>query len=302
LGIALSQTGDLSEADAVLGEAVAAAVRAGNQRLEHHARMERLARRMWSGSGGSAEEEQQALERAIVVFEAEGDELGLARAYKWQSEIYNGQNKPDERAQALEAALQHAQAAGDAVEENEIVSYLAGALLLVLKPADETIRRYQDLLERPAAGPVATASLTGCLADLHARRGNFEQARRMISAAKETAEEFGLRWSEARLTTNAGSIALLEGDSGAAEREFRRGCELFEAMGERSRRATTMLSLAEAVYEQGRLGEAEQLAAAAQELSQEELRACGRRCWRAAENWRRPRRSPVARWSSQGNT
>ncbi|MCA1679219.1 MAG: tetratricopeptide repeat protein, partial [Actinobacteria bacterium] len=125
----------------------------------------------------------------------------------------------------------------------------------------------------PATGPVAKGTLTSSLAHLHARRGDFEQARRLISSAKETAEEFGLKWSEARLAEPAGWIALLEGDPAAAEREFSRGCELFEAMGEQARRGTTTYWLAEAVYRQGRLEEAENLALIAEELTREQLPA-----------------------------
>jgi class 3 adenylate cyclase/tetratricopeptide (TPR) repeat protein len=271
LGMALSQAGELGEADAVLGETVGAAIRAGSRRLEHQALIERLARRMWSRSVGSVEELEQAIARAIPVFEAEGDELGLARAYKWRAEIYNSQSRIDKRAQALEAALLHAQAAGDAVEENEIINYLAGVLVVSSTPAEEAIRRCEDLLDRPATGPVAKVMLTGSLAHLHARRGSFEQARRLISSAKETATELGLRWCEARLAEPAGWISLLEGDPEAAEREFSRGCQLFEAMGERARRATTTFWVAEAVYRQGRLDEAEQLARSAEELGQEEF-------------------------------
>ena len=69
----------------------------------------------------------------------------------------------------------------------------------------------------------------------------------------------------------AGWISLLEGDFVAAEREFRRGIELLNAMGERTRRSTLTYWLAETAYQQGRFDEAEGLAATAEELAQEEL-------------------------------
>jgi tetratricopeptide (TPR) repeat protein len=271
--MSLSQAGQLTEADAVLGDAAEAAISVGNRRLEHHALIERLARRIWRGSNDSVDEEQQAIARAIPVFEAEADELGLARAHKWQAEIYNYLFDAEKRAQALEEALAHAQAAGDQGEQNEILSYLAGALVHSSTPADKAIGRCEELLERATTGPVARVSVLGSLAHLHARRGYFEQARGLISLAKGTAEEFGLRWSEARLAEPAGWISLLEGDSAAAEREFRRGCELFDSMGERGRRGTMTFWLAEAVYRQGRLDESERLARLAEELGQEEFPA-----------------------------
>jgi class 3 adenylate cyclase/tetratricopeptide (TPR) repeat protein len=273
LGIALSQAGELREADAVLTEAIDAAAAVGDRRLEHRARIESLARRIWSDPAASLEDLEEQIAVAIDVFEEEGDQLGLACAFKWRSEIANFHNRDEERAQALETALRHAEAAGDTVEENEIVNYLAGALLFSSKPADEAIRWCEDRLERPRTGAVAKVSLTGSLAHFHARRGSFDQAHRMMSAAKETAREFGLTWSEARLAEFAGWISLLEGDPVTAEREFRRGSELFDGMGERGRRGTLTFWLAEAVYQQGRFDEAVGLAATAEELTQEELPA-----------------------------
>ena len=271
LGMALSQAGELVDADAVLAEAVDAALNSENRGLEHQALIERLgmAARVSIGSEGSVEELQQAIDRAIPVFEAAGDELGLARAYKWHAEIHNFQGGADKRAEALEEALRHAQAAGDAVEEDEIVNYLAAALAGSSTAADKAIERCVDLLARSTTGPVAEVNVTSTLAYLHGCRGEFEPAQRLIASAKKTAQEFGLSWDEARLAEHAGWISLLAGDPAAAEREFRSGCDLFEAMGERGRRATTTGWLAEAVYAQGRLDEAEQLAQLAEELGQE---------------------------------
>jgi predicted ATPase len=271
LGTALSQAGKLDEADAVLDQAVQAAHEAGNPRLEQQALIERLVRRVWSrGAADRAVEElQEAIERAIPLFEAEGDELGLARAYKWLAEVHNARTEGDERVEALEEALLHAQAALDPVEEEEIVNYLAGALLHSAIPADEAIRRCHDLLTRPAASPVARVNATASLAHLHARRRNFEEAGRLIASAKRTAEEFGLLWSEARLAEAAGWVLLLEGDAAGAERELARGCDLMAAMGERGRRGTMTLWLAEAVYAQERLDEAWKLARLAEELRED---------------------------------
>jgi class 3 adenylate cyclase/predicted ATPase len=267
LGRALAQGGELVEADAVLAEAVEAADRVECQALRHQALLERLGLALHvSSSTGSVEELEQAIERAIPVFETEGDELGLTRAYRWQAEVHNFQGRTDDRMQALEEALRHAQLAANAVEVDETINYLAGVLVISSTPADEVIERCRALLARSATRPIARASLTANLAHLHARRGEFDQARELMASAQDTAREFGLRWIEARFAEPAGWIALLEGDPEAAEREFRHGYELFEAMGERGRRATTTAWLAAAVYAQGRLEEAERLVTIADEL------------------------------------
>jgi tetratricopeptide (TPR) repeat protein len=189
------------------------------------------------------------------------------------AEIHNGEWNVDGRAQSLEAALVHARASGDTVELNEIVNYLAGVLTISLAPADATIARLEELLEEAQLGPVARLSIRVNLGLLYARRGDFERAKAGIGTAQESAREFGLTWSEARMAEPGGWTYLLAGDPATAEREFQRGIELFEAMGDRARRATVMLWLAEAVYRQERFDEAFEIASAAEGLGQEEFPA-----------------------------
>jgi tetratricopeptide (TPR) repeat protein len=60
-------------------------------------------------------------------------------------------------------------------------------------------------------------------------------------------------------TIPAGEIELIAGDPAAAERHFRQGYEAFRAMGERGYLGHLAGLLAEALYAQGRLNEAQQM-------------------------------------------
>ena len=60
---------------------------------------------------------------------------------------------------------------------------------------------------------------------------------------------------------------MLAGEPAAAEAKLRQGCETLRAMGERGYLASCLPRLAEAVYAQGRLGEADQLTREAEALA-----------------------------------
>ena len=65
----------------------------------------------------------------------------------------------------------------------------------------------------------------------------------------------------------AGMTELIAGDFGAAEQILRQGVETFHAMGERGYRSTAVAFLAEALYAQGRLDEAQRLTEDAEALA-----------------------------------
>ena len=104
------------------------------------------------------------------------------------------------------------------------------------------------------------------------------------------------RLAQARSTYAAGQIELAAGDPAAAERCWRDGYEALRAMGERGLRSTLASLLAEALYRQGRLGEAQQMTENAETLSPpDDIETQAR--WRAtrAKLLARHRRFPAAR-------
>ena len=74
--------GDLSWADRVLTEAVAAAVASGDRQVEAHALVQRGLLRLFTQPDVAAQELIGVAEHAIAVFDEFGDELGLARAWR----------------------------------------------------------------------------------------------------------------------------------------------------------------------------------------------------------------------------
>ena len=80
--------GDLSWADRVLTEAVAAAAATDDRRLEAHALVQRGLLRLFTQPDVEAAELFEVAERAIAVFEEFGDELGLARAWRLVAQVH----------------------------------------------------------------------------------------------------------------------------------------------------------------------------------------------------------------------
>lgn len=97
------------------------------------------------------------------------------------------------------------------------------------------------------------------LAQLYAYTGRIADARAAIARSKAINSRFASKLALAFTTFGAGEIELVAGDPVAAERHFREGYEAFRAMGERGYLGHLAGLLAEALYAQGRLDEAQQM-------------------------------------------
>jgi ATP/maltotriose-dependent transcriptional regulator MalT len=95
------------------------------------------------------------------------------------------------------------------------------------------------------------------LALLHAMIGNFELARRLLGEGHEILDDLGRM--ESAVSHHESMVEMLAGRPAHAEAALRPGYEALERMGERALLATTAALLAQAVYAQGRLGEADEL-------------------------------------------
>jgi class 3 adenylate cyclase/tetratricopeptide (TPR) repeat protein len=266
LGSALVLAGDLTQADAVLTEAIEAGAASGNRRLELHAMLERAFLRALTHPDG-VEELRRVAEQALPVLEELGDELGLAKAWRRIADVHWMVNHWSEQAQALEQALVHAQRAGDDREAAGALMRLPMSLYYGPMPVAEATARAEAILERAQGARVVQSTALVCLAGLHAMSGRFEEARPLLAQGRAISDELGFRVWVAGFSLAAGDIEMLADDPVAAERELRRGYEALETMGERALLATIAAELARAVCAQGRYEEAEQLTRVSEELA-----------------------------------
>jgi tetratricopeptide (TPR) repeat protein len=264
LGVALSdaliELGQLERAGEVLDETIAAAGGAGDSGREARARVLRsFLRGHRDDPVGWTEEALGEAQAAIAVFRQEGDAFGLARAYELVAEAQWGEHAYAEAEAALENGLEAARAAGDTREEAKILAWLPAAYFWGPTPVDEAVNRCRGVLELARDDRAVTARCQLLLAGLQGMRGEFDPARELFAESRATLEELGMAQSVASGTHVSGMVEMLAGEWATAEREYRAGFGFFEAAGDTGYLVVSASFLARAVYEQGRLAEAEEL-------------------------------------------
>ena len=291
LGGALVVAGEFVRAEAVLSEAVEAGAATGNRRLELQAELERAFLRSLTNPEGNVEELRRLAERSLPEFEAMGDDVGLAKAWRRIADVHWMESRWIEQERALERALVHAERAGDAREAAGALMRLAMALYYGPAPVPEAIRRAEETLARTKGNRVVESTFLVSLAGLHAMAGRFEEARELFARGEAIVEELGFKVWLAGFSMVASDIELLAGDSAAAEAHLRRGYKALEGMGERGLLSTVSAELAEIAYAQGREEEAERFVAMSEQLA-------GRKDIASQIGWRTIRARALARRGS----
>lgn len=124
-------------------------------------------------------------------------------------------------------------------------------------PVDEAISLCADILSRVESDRRAAANTKRSLAQLHAMAGDIDTARELYRGARSTLDRLGWRHDARLVSHDSGPIELLVGDPAVAERELQGDYDTLVDMGDTFFRPTTAAFLAEALYRQGRFGEAE---------------------------------------------
>jgi tetratricopeptide (TPR) repeat protein len=160
-------------------------------------------------------------------------------------------------ADAVEAADELGGAEGRTLG-NSALGWMARSLLLGPTPAEEARSRCDEILEEARASDsrALEAAALAVSAGLHAMLGDFDEARRRYKESRRIGEVRGLESWLGALPLYSGPAELLAEQPDDARRQLRRGRDLLEAMGDRSRRATTAAFLAQALCEQQRDDEA----------------------------------------------
>ncbi len=256
-GEALTESGELSDADRVFDGAIAAAAVLGDRPLETIARLGRLyLHYITEGDEPEAEVIDQVM-AAIAVLEPAGDHRGLTRAWRILTNVHFAGCRYLDATTAAERMIEHARLAGDRAMELRVLPALATCAQLGPTPAPEAIAIGQRVLAELDGDRKAEAYTLRALAMLEAMGGHFEEARSLYRRSRATLEELGWRFDAALTSAIAsGPVELMAGDPVAAEAELRRDLEALAAMGERNYISTTSAFLAEALERQGRSDEA----------------------------------------------
>ena len=257
LASALEEAGRRGEADPVWAEAIDGARTRSDDRLLAHALVMR-----WRWRLARSEEVEEATRDArwaMGIFEAAGDDRGLARTWLLRGAIaWEWKRQAAEEEEAVEHALAHARKAGDTYEEQDCFGALARTLVRGPTPAQTGIDRCAELLLQYKDQRAVEAHMCHVLAHLHARLGAFDQARAFAIRCRAFYRDTGQEGAFAFWGEIHGDIEMLAGDPAAAEGFLREGVEVLEARGEPD--AALAALLARSICMQDRWGDAESYA------------------------------------------
>jgi len=258
LGEALLATGDFEGAEAVLAEAVESAADSGDRGVEAYALLGRAWLRLLTQPEGGAAAARETVERAIPVFQALGDEGGLAVGGRLLGIVQVMWGKFGEAEGIMEQAAMHARRAGDRREELESLSWLPLIVWGGPTPPEEGIARCQEILEQAGGDRRIGATVLFIQALYDAMLGRFVEARDRLARSREILEDLGLQvWMVGPFAQTCGRVELLAGDPAAAEAALQPACERLEQMGEYAWLPTGAGLLVQALYAQRRYDEAE---------------------------------------------
>jgi len=232
----------------------------GDEALEHFFRLERAWARIAIGPDPiSLETLAGEIGRGREVFEALGDDAGLAQVSRLMLHIHYRRGRMAEMEEAGRRDLEHAIKSGHPREVIGGQWLLAMALEEGPRPVRECIEACEGIVRWRGIENPGVVSTMGYL---WAMAGEFDTARQMAARAQEILRE-GVRARRplGQVIRRAGDVELLAGNVEAAERELRRALELNLEMGENDMVCQIAASLSRILGRRGEIEEAERLAA-----------------------------------------
>jgi len=258
-GEAFIELGEFTKADEILHTAAEEAATVDDPGLRVTAELVRLQLR-YSTQGESQERIEEEVARAVPLLREAGDHQGLFRAWRLLTLVHwTAAHFADAEAATLQM-IEEAELTGDAMIGKRFLGSLAISELYGPKPVPEAIRRCEELLEQAEGDRKAGALILTVLAHLEAMRGAFDRSRDLFHQARASFEELGWKVEAALISLVSGPAEMLADDPASAEVVLRRDFETLDKMGERNYISTIAGFLAEAIYRQGRLEEAQSFA------------------------------------------
>lgn len=254
LGTSLFEAGHMSDAVRVLDDAIATAPETW---LEARARIERAFVRLEIETSVGTDHARVVVDEVLPVLERQGDDRGQCRAWSLRAQAAWNVGHVERADAAWGEAADCARRAADERELFAILGWRATAAVFGLTPVDEAIARCDQFRDRVSASPVAVAWAVNALAYLHAMRGEFDLAERFLQQANETLHQ--LRSLHSTPSHIEPFIRLLADRPALAEIRLRADVEALAPMGAGGLLATTTAILAQAVFAQGRVTEADEL-------------------------------------------
>jgi hypothetical protein len=263
----LVSTGEFPRAEAILGQVAAAAAGRGDERLAAHARVGRLRMEVGVASDLEAAAVQEQTRRAIGTFAEFEDQRGLAKAWGLLAALGFLRCRIAEAEAAAGQAMTHARLARDDPAESWARGLLAQSAFWGPVAASDGIRRCQELLEQADGNRRLELTACQSMAGLQAMAGQPAAATATAGRALALAGDMGENRVAALAREFAAGALALAGDPAAAERQLRLGIRVLERQGEQGMRSNLTADLAHVLHQLGRPDEALQVALAARDIA-----------------------------------
>src|SRR5581483_2677371 len=173
LASALSECGDLREAEQVLTAAYDQARELGEDNLAARASIDLSFNHVVIDPSVPLAEMLRIADEAVETFERSDDHGGIARAWHHVAMVHWIRSRAGDMEEALERAMAHAERASDWQMQSRILGYLARATMAGPRPVTEGIGRCTDILNRAGDDVVLTAVAETMLGMLEAMQGDF---------------------------------------------------------------------------------------------------------------------------------
>jgi class 3 adenylate cyclase/tetratricopeptide (TPR) repeat protein len=298
VGVAMNRIGENRRGEQIFTAVIEQAARSGDVVTESRARIDRLwAVReidpsLWMKEIGE-------IDRVIPVLEEHHDDLGLTKALQLLASKYSREGKAGKAEPLLQAALDHARRAGDALEEVEVIAESLFALTVGPTPVGEALQRVDDLTQGAETDLRLDAWALGVRSQLEAMRARFDEARAQVDREEAIHEELGLRWGVLLSTSHRWRIEMLAGQPESAGDAVLARLEGRLLHRDAGTAVSFDLLLGLALLEQGRFSEARDVVERRGGVEGEDRQAhvtwCGIRARTSAERGNRVEAERIAR-------
>ena len=245
-----------------LAEAAERAATAGDRVVELGLRLEHTVYQLvFEPTESSAKRLRELIDEGLPVFEAAGDEWGLAIACSALVLAAESQGSFADMASAAERTVQHARRADYHFLINWGESSLVYAQYNGATPVEECLHWLDEHPE------VERRSVLPHRDRLLAMLGRFDEAHRLLAEAADRTAELGEIRFQLYLALHRFDVAMLEGDPARAEAAARETRERAEATGELGDLMLFCCNLAQALLKLGRDDEADQWLGRGHEIS-----------------------------------
>jgi tetratricopeptide (TPR) repeat protein len=228
-----------------------------------HGTLGQLSTRIMSAPQAVVPELRRAAHEALELFEAVGDERGLAQAWFALFWIEWLGSRGAAAIDALDHVLVHADRAGSQGLRNAAYVTLAGAAIHAPITPAEIRRRLEALRGR---GPLATHSVFLVDAHLMDLEGRFDEAHELHRQADELVADLGLETMRALSRQRAADTLYRQGRLDETVELLQSSAAELEALGHASFRSTTLVRIGVFLYLLGLPEEAERYAIEGEEL------------------------------------